>query len=1373
MRTILLQIICIILSRISFSIIRRMFFIGVLMLNLVNLTAQPHHQFLYFDHLTNNEGLSSNHITCIYEDDEGFIWFGTDDGLNLYNGEEVIVFRNDPDDSTSLHYNTIRSIISDPVTGNLWIGTQHGMSYFDKSTYRFTRKFKDQPNAIDNNVFTLAFDDDNRLWMGTYIGLFCYDQKSGRLEQIRNLPGEPESLISDRVSHLLFDPDFGVIISTNEGVDLLDPDNKTIKHLFRDNPIKDVNSVFKDSGGTYWISTEHMGLFQADLKTEKLLNFTDQFESMEYSDRIHTVLEDHAQNFYFLARDKGLYIYNDKDEVLSLIQPDIYDQQGLNSKGIISGIFGSNNIIWLGTYNKGVNYINHNRNPFHHYKVNYRSDGLLSNDIKSFFQDDEGEIWVGTKEGGGLSKFNPETGTFINYKRQEGLPSISSDYVFAINQLNEHTLMIGTFGEGIDLFDKRTETFINIKISVDGEINPEHNRIYSIFEDHSGEIWVASLRQIFRFNKNDFTFTPMEGNWAVKCFVQDKNSDDFWMCSKFSGLVKFSDGGFDVINVENTNGKLSSNNITALRFDVQGHMWIGTDEGLNRLNVNDQTIQSWTESDGLPGNKVSALEIDDNGRIWISTSNGLSRFDPATGNFRNYYMEDGLQGNQFENYVSLKTDDGKLLFGGTNGFNIFNPDHIIDQHVSQPIHFVDFKIANKSVSLGEKESPLREHINRTSHIDLKYNQADFTFEFVGLNYNSTNRKNYRYKLTGYDEDWIEAGSKSVATYTNINPGDYVFQVEVMNDHETGNPESRSVQLSIAPPPWKSNWAYALYIVFIGTLVLSMYYFIVKRIEQERLLEQERREHERSEQINQMKLRFFTNISHEFRTPLTLIAAPLDKLIRETKLDNRQRKDLFKGMNKNVIRLLRLIRQLMDFTKIENQQYNLKIRQDDLALFIQEIVNGFEDYAKEKSIHIDYQVRADRQGKLQWFDQDVIDSVVFNLLSNAIKFSHSRSTIEVLLELNNKAIIKVIDHGVGIKQEKIHKIFERFYTDNHDFGEYNGTGIGLAFSQSLIKLHGGEISVKSDPGIETVFTVTVPVSKEAFPEDSLREFDGFHYAIKSSSEKTDIDQQEAEENTEKVKTKKTKVLLVEDNIELRKFLKTHLDDYQILEAGDGLEALDIINESMPDLIISDIMMPRMDGVSLCKTVKSGFITSHIPVILLTARTAVEHKIEGMENGADAYVEKPFDLHFIDAQIQNLLKQRNLLRKRFANNFDTQPSEVAVNKSDKIFFERVEKTVLENISDYQFSVEDLGNSLGMSRCQLFRKFKAITDNTPSDYIRAERIKLAKKLLIEGEFNVNEVSLRAGFNSNSHFISTFKKFTGYTPKEFSKKATSKSLS
>ncbi len=1351
------------------KICKMVFFTIILLFFISNQAfAQPINHYFYFNHYTNNDGLSSNRINCIYEDEDGFIWLGTNDGLNLYNGVETTVFKHRNNDSTSLFNNDVQSIVSEPATGNLWIGTRQGVSYFDKSTHEFTRMFETGSLTIDYIVYDLKFDSEKRLWIGTSSGLFCYEISSGELIRMRNKSGDPNSLISNAIFHLMVDEEYGVFVSTPKGVDCVDPDTKTVKHLFESDSLKDVTSVFKDSKGNYWVCTEYMGLFKAAIEPERIKSFTNRFNQMSASDRIQKVLEDNDQNLFFLARDKGLYYYNTVSGKLSFLEPDIYDPNSLNSKAIISGLHSSSGIIWLGTYNKGVNFLDYNRKPFYHFKVNYKSDGLVSNNVRCFFQDREGAIWVGTKEGGGLSRFYPEKNNFENYVSRKGVNSLSSDYVFAINQLDEHTLMIGTFGQGIDLFDKQTKTFRNIKVTVNGVTKPEYNRIYSIFKDHSGQMWIASLNEVFRLDPNNLSFNFVDGVETVKCFAQQKGSSDVWMGSKFNGLLRLSDNGREWFNAEGEKGALTSNNVTALRFDNQDQLWIGTAKGLNLLNVKNSTVKSWTEQDGLASNRISAIEIDDNGRLWISTSNGLSMFNPEDESFKNYYVEDGLQGNQFEMYVSLKADNGNLYFGGSNGFNLFHPDRISDNPNIPQIHFTGFKIANKSVSIGNEYSPLSKHIDRTRHIALNHNQSDFTFEFVALNYTSPGSNNYRYKLEGYDENWIEAGSNRIATYTNISPGDYTFRVEASNNDDRWNNEGRSVAFSIAPPPWKTKWAYILYLIIIGLMVMGLYYFIVKRIEQESLLEIERREREKSEQMNQLKLRFFTNISHEFRTPLTLIASPLAKLISQTEVNTGQRHYLYSTMQKNVKRLLRLVKQLMDFRKLENQQFSMKVKQGNLRLFIHEIVDGFKEYAAEKAITIDYHYLLKNYGE-QWFDHNIIDSVIFNLLSNAIKFSPKGSTINVVLEEyeNGQAIIKVIDHGMGIGKDKIDKVFERFYSENQGFDEYSGTGIGLAFSQSLIKMHGGEITVKSEPGVETVFTVNVPINKEAFPATTVNEVDWGTNVLPQQAAKEEYAMKVEPEQPAEVENKSAATLLfVEDNIELRKFLKNHFTNYQVLEANDGKEALAVIKQSMPDLIVSDVMMPNMDGVSFCKAVKSSFITSHIPVVMLTAKAAVEHKIEGIENGADAYIEKPFDIGFLEVQIQSLLKQRQLLRKRFSNHFETQPAEVVENLMDKKFFEKAEKIVHDNIANNAFSVEDMGTALGMSRSQLFRKFKALTDSTPSDYIRAERLKVAKKMLMEGQFNVNEVSLKTGFNSTSHFISTFKKYIGITPKEFSKK-------
>lgn len=1326
--------------------------------------AQINDQYFNFNHFTNNDGLSSNRINCIYEDEDGFMWLGTDDGLNLYNGVETIIFKQQIDDSTSLFNNDVQSIVSDPATGNLWIGTRRGVAFFDKATYRFKQMFASRPLPINYTVYDLKFDSQQQLWIATSSGLFCYNTASGQLSRMTHQADDRNSLVSGVVAHIHVDEKYGIVASTREGIDLIDPETLSLRHIFTADSLRDVTGVYKDSQGKYWICTDYMGLYEASFEQEQIKSFTSRHQQMSSSDRIHKILEDKDKNLFFLARDKGLYFYNKRTGKLTFLEPDMYDPHSLSSKAIISGTHSSSGIIWLGTFNKGINFLDYNRKPFYHFKVNYRPDGLVSNNIRCFFQDSTGEIWIGTKEGGGLSRFNPAQNRFENYVSDERRNSISSDYIFSINELNENTLMIGTFGQGIDLFDKQTKTFRNIKVQLNGETKPEYNRIYSIFRESSGQFWVSVLNEVFLFDHNNFSFKLVDGVQSVKCFAQQKDNSALWMGTKFNGLVRYSDGKRQWFNLGSEKAALTSNNITALRFDEHDQLWIGTTEGLNLLNVSDLTTRSWSELDGLASNRISAIELDDNGRLWISTSNGLSMFDPRDESFKNYYVEDGLQGNQFEVYVSLKAENGQLYFGGSNGFNLFDPQRIKDNPNIPQIHFTGFKVANKSVPVGGEQAPLSQHIDRTGQIELKYNQADFTFEFVALNYTSPGSNNYRYKLHGYDDDWIEAGNNRIATYTNISPGDYTFRVEASNNDDIWNNEGRSIKLSISPPPWKTKWAYIFYLVFIGFLVMGLYFFIVKRIEQESLLELERREREKSEQLNQMKLRFFTNISHEFRTPLTLIASPLAKLISQTETNTAQRQYLYTTMQKNVKRLLRLVKQLMDFRKLESQQFNMSIKQGNLRLFIQEIVDGFREYADEKSIAINFHY-SNKIFTQQWFDQNIIDSVIFNLLSNAIKFSPRNSNIEVELEEEEEgqASIRVIDHGVGIEKDKITRVFERFYSDNQGFDDYSGTGVGLAFSQSLIKMHGGNIDVKSEPGVETVFTVTVPVSKKAFNPELINEYNIPDRTTSGQSKRTNTVQLPVE-TTSGEKQAATTLLLVEDNIELRKFLKNHFSAYHILEAGDGREALELTRQSMPDLIISDVMMPNMDGVSFCKAVKSNYITSHIPLVLLTAKTAVEHKIEGIENGADAYIEKPFDINFLEVQIQSLIKQRKQLRKRFANQFETLPADVVENQMDKQFFEKAERIVHENIGNTDFTVEDMGAALGMSRSQLFRKFKALTDNTPSDYIRAERLKLAKRMLREGQYNVNEVSLKAGFNSTSHFISTFKKYTGTTPKEFS---------
>ncbi|MFA9390640.1 MAG: two-component regulator propeller domain-containing protein [Prolixibacteraceae bacterium] len=1321
---------------------------------------------LYFEHLTNNDGLSSSRVNCIYEDNDGFIWFGTEDGLNLYDGVSIQVFRNNSSDSSSICNSSIYSMVCDPQTGNLWIGTRKGLCCFNKESYRFIQIFKGDlefPDINDHIIYDLKFDQIGGLWMATSYGLYYYNIKNKKLLRYLHRSNDDASLISSYINHVFIDDQQQILVSTRQGVDLFDQQNEAFVHLFQSDSLRNVMQIMQDSYGIYWICTDEMGVYTASFNEEFHLTKFKKGQNLDlHSARIHSIIEDEAKNLFIVARDKGLYYFDRESDDLNFFEPDIYDAKSLNSKALICSFKSSSGIVWLGTFNRGINYIDINRKPFEHYKMNYKPDGLFNNNVRSFFQDSKGAIWIGTKEGGGLSRFYPESGTFDNYHfKTKASPAFSNDYILSINELDENVLMLGTLGEGVDFYSTRTQNISNIKLGS----SVAENKVYAIFKDRDQVIWVAALNGLFQFQKNNQSFQMVDEQLVVKCFTQN-NEDGIWMGTRFNGLIHYTnDERIDFSNDESLNA-IHSNEITSLRFSGDSLLWVGTTDGLCLFNVATREMKCWHESDGLPSNRICAIELDEQKNVWMSTSHGISRFNPQTEVFKNYFIEDGLQGNDFEMYISLQSNTGSIYFGGGNGFNVFNPDKIKDNLRIPEIHFTNFKIANQSVPISSKGSPLSKHIDRTSHVELKHTQSDFTFEFVALNYTSPENNRFQYQLEGYDEDWVQAGKSRVATYTNIGAGTYTFKVIGSNNDNIWNTQGRSIQISILPPPWKSKWAYTFYLVLIGFMVMGFYFVIVKRVEQQNLLRLERHEREKMELINQLKLRFFTNISHEFRTPLTLISSPLSKLMKHDNMNPSERKYLYSTMNKNVKRLLRLMKQLMDFRKLEDQQLQLKVTQGQLSAFVHDIAKGFQEFADNNEIDIHFESNVEERGAQQWFDHNVIDSVIFNLLSNAIKFSPPNSQIDVKVDIEKDlAVIKVIDHGVGIPPEKIDKIFDRFYSENNGLDVISGTGIGLSYTRNLMLLHKGTILVESVPKLETSFEIKFPVSETTYTPS---EKGGMEKPIGKTlpDDLSFIHEPEIDSHEYLGSNKRWKILVVEDNVELLSFLKNELTKYNVSLAGNGIEALVIARKIVPDLIISDVMMPEMDGVQFCSAIKSDFITSHIPVILLTAKTANEHKIEGMESGADAYIEKPFDMPVLDAQIRNLIKQRNRLRKRFSNQFETVPSEFTDKAIDQKFFEKAEKIVIENLSNLSFSVEDFGAALGMSRSQLFRKFKAITDNTPSDYIRAERLKLAKKLLMQGELNVNEISLKAGFSSTSHFISTFKKYTGLTPRDFSQK-------
>jgi signal transduction histidine kinase/ligand-binding sensor domain-containing protein/DNA-binding response OmpR family regulator len=1315
---------------------------------------------LYFEHLTRDDGLSSNRVNHITEDSLGFIWFGTEEGLNKYDGYSFESVNDFLVDMNSLQDLAINFILEDLTKPNLWLATRNGLIYFN----RYQNKFEKLPGTdLDNttassNITSLCFDKAGNLWIATINGLYMRDHKTQRIKAlIKSGKGKYSKILT--VYH---DQKNRMWIGSNSGIFLFNEKSQTFKKYFDLPDMKMVTIITEDRKGNFWIGTDQSGLFiGTDKNGGTLLKRLSKKNGKLASNRIYGIIKNTPDSYFVLVRDGGLYEYNYEDDHLKYYPYDIHNPDGINSTALITGFKSSNNIIWIGTYNSGVNYLDKSQKRFILYHVNFKEDGLFNNNIRALAEDSEGYVWIGTKEGGGLSRFDKSKGTFRNYIKSDRPGGLLDDYIFSICELDKNELLIGTFREGLARFNKKTEKFVYYTHQKDNYNSLSDNRVYVIFKDKKGTVWVGNYFDLQTFDPKTGLFKTLEGIFRPRCFWQHQNQ--LWIGTRGDGIYALDDQ-YRILhhftyNPADSTG-LSSDDIYTIRGSGDT-LWFGTRHGLNRLILSKNQLHTFTVNDGLPSNWIRGMEIDNQGNIWVSTSKGLSKLDMNTGKFHNYDVRDRLQGNEFERYVSLKTHDGYLLFGGHNGFNIFKPEDITDNTSIPPVYITDISLFNKSLKPGINGSPLKNDILFTDNLILNYDQSAITFHYVALNYTSPEKNHYKYILEGFEEKWNDAGTNTFAVYTNIPPGKYTFKVTGSNNDNYWNTKGASLNITVTPPFWKTGWAYFFYFLLIASIIYTVRRIVIFRIEQNKLLEYERLDKERLKEMNQSKLRFFTNISHEFRTPLTLISGPLEKLQKEKTLDGPHQYLLELVIN-NVKRLLLLMNELMDFRKAEHGLLKLHISKHDLIENIKESLSCFEEKAKEKQLKITHNFNIPENGEF-WYDKNILDKILFNLLSNAIKYTPENGIIKIKLTVNDdgNAFISVANNGKGIPEDKLENIFERFYQLDGDNNLYEGTGIGLTFSKRLIEAHKGTISVESTPDEWTTFTIKFPVRKGLFDEKELSENANQFETASMIKEPVST-----EFKTGKTKTKNgRKLLIVEDNDELRDYLKFIFKDFEVLEASNGEKGVKLAKQHLPDIIISDIMMPIMDGLEMCEKIKTDFSTSHIPVVLLTAKTDIQHKIKGVETGADAYIEKPFNTEYLTAVVNNLLEQRERVRKKFSEEPEMEMKDATVCASDRRFIEKAHKVIKENINNPELSVDKLSTELGLSRSQLFRKFNVLFNQKPNELIRKEKLKYAKKLLMTGDYNVNEVAEMAGFKSASYFITSFKKHFGKTPSSFLK--------
>ncbi|MDO6801318.1 two-component regulator propeller domain-containing protein [Wenyingzhuangia sp. 1_MG-2023] len=1364
-----------------------------------------------FSHLSVNDGLSQSDINTIYQSNDGYMWFGTHDGLNKYDGYNFNHYRPNPI-TNSLSSNLIYVIVGNRK-GNMWIGTTgSGLDYLNTVTGKvinYKHNTHKKNSLRSNYISSLLYDNKNRLWIGTSKGLDMVDctsqQDSLEFQHIEN-----KSLQNHRIN----------TIYQRKNGDIYAGDNKFIYKLYKENgkiKFKKIN--------------QKLGLRQTVIKSitedknQKLIVGTSNGAYIENKEKgtlvkfspisiIEIVVDN--MNHIWIGTTKGLRYYkNEENQELptheNTFTNDANDPNSISKNVIVSLYKDLTGIIWVGTNGGGVNKFDPQRKPFLHIKKTSSPTSLSYNKIRSIFEDSNNTLWIGT-EGGDL---NMELSTSKKYSSWKHISSFSK--TFCLNEIktnNKKFLLIGSEGghsfSYIDITNPIPENR-NIKRSpIDPNIG---SSVFTIMVDHRNYIWIGSYSKgvfVYKINEDDefqmikeFSHNANDpksiGNNIIRNIYEDSKHNIWFATSNGLSKLAFDEADKEkpefttYRNIPKDETSISLNYILSLYESKKGELWIGTfGGGINKLTTslteNKAQFKRYSGKDGLPNDVIKGVLEDDKNNLWISTNNGISKFNPELGTFKNYNIYDGLQSNEFQELACYKKADGEMFFGGINGFSVFYPSEIKDNPYAPITTITKMSLFNEVIEPGKKTNGvviLNQSIDKTHKIELNHFQNSLTFEFAALQYSSPLKNQYAYKLDGFETKWNYTNSKKrFATYTNLAPGNYLFSVKSSNGDGVWNNNAKKIFIKITPPFWKTIWAYIIYVLLIIGLLISFWKFTLIKTEKKHELELEHIEKEKYEELQQMKMEFFTNISHEFRTPLTLIKGPLEYLQKKGKeLEYNVIQNQYSLMEKNTDYLLRLVTQLLDFQKMDKGKMGLTIYKKNIARFVKEVAEPFKFISEKKNIQ--YSIRSEEDAIYSYFSPDALEKVMNNLLSNAFKFCPEGGIVDVYVYIKNtyhsdrltkgsvykRVVIEVKDSGSGISEAKKQRIFNRFYSNSaKELANPTGTGIGLSYTKSLIDLHQGSIAVVDNELGGTTFAINIPQEKQAYIDKPNIEFGNETDNVSTTTayvSSAHIVSVEDERNDQEMIAKRPElpiILVVDDNEDIRMFIRQALQkDYNILEAENGLKGFEIAKKEVPNIIISDYVMPEMDGVEFCKKCKDLAETSHIPFMLLTAKTSKENEYLGLESGADDYITKPFNLESLQLKIKNIISRRNRLRKRFNQEIILKPEDVTVTSTDEIFLKNAMEVVEKNMMNTEFSVEMLVKEMNVSRSNLYLKLKEITGLSSSEFIRSIRLKRAVQLLKKSDLSVKEIMYMTGFNSPSYFAKCFKKQFNMTPSEY----------
>jgi signal transduction histidine kinase/ligand-binding sensor domain-containing protein/DNA-binding response OmpR family regulator len=1446
---------------------RHMFLISLLIVLLTsNLPAQQKYSVQYY---STEHGLSHQAVTCMLKDKDGFMWFGTWDGIDRFDGQKFLPFKSSPADRLPLGNGRIDQIIEDQ-SGHIWLLAYDNQVYqFDKQTRKFARFTPSLPGrvvftriyaaangwiwmqSVDHGLFCVSqqnmgeasvhryskdvagdfklsvdsvrffhADSRNRIWVGGQKGLVCLsadstgvykndnrvppsfktaadfvavqeDQyclyfalKDGRLLTYnkaskaftvrRLLDGEIAALLRSKQKELIY-------AATRDGrlvsIDIPSQGQTIVKsnvHHF-------ANSLYEDLNGCLWIEPEESGAIRFDPRNEHFDFFAAKERTVtKYIGNRYRILEDNSGTLWVNLKGGGFGYYDSQSGTIENRVGTVDTNMYRLPQFVLNTYLDNSGVLWMTTYERELIKIVSHGNDFVQQGLVPQKASRWDNEVRGIFYDNKGRLWTGVKHGS-LSVYSGDR--LLNDVFVNPLPKEMSG-VYSILQDSKGNIWLGTKGAGLYLatpVDNNHSRYQLKRIVAEGSSHSvlSCKEIYSLVEDKSGRIWIGSFDEglfFAEYTAQGLKFSsatkmirayPKDGFRRIRHIAFDP-AGNLW-AGTTSGLLVVNISGNDIPSYpihsyksETTAANsLGNNDIQFILHDSQNRMWLGTSGGgLYNASGADPlkslAFRGYTTQDGMPNDYILSFAEDVQGNLWIATANGIARFNPSNGSFRNYNSNDGLSRVSFSEASVCQKPDGQLIFGNTRGLLSFYPGKMDGKLMRGAIALTNLQVNNKDIKPGVDDGILAKDINFLNDLTLSYDQNILSLDFAFLDYRAGNHQSLDYRLVGFDSTWYKDRQLRRATYTNLSPGEYKFQLRVQDADGYTNPPFRSLTITILPPPWKTWWAYLLYAVVLCALffIIRKYTLTLIRLRHKIVVERK---------LAALKLNFFTSLSHELRTPLTLIVNPLEQLAKKEKLSS-EGVAYVEVARKNADRMVRFINQLLDLRKTQSDGAVLNLSRIGIVSFAERVFEHFAGAARTKNISMS--IEADEKEIYLWGDSEKLEVVIYNLLANALKFTPDGRSICLLIKNENESVvIGVVDEGIGVPADKLEKIFELFYEEPNSSTGLKGTGIGLALCREFVELHEGRIW--ADNNKAGGLSVWFRLGKRIKQEELITGSDDTSYkqqAVVDAESSVVVDFVSTDP---KNSTDAPLVLLVEDNNDLRSYISAQLKErYRVETAQNGREGLEKIKVLMPDLVVSDIMMPVMDGIQMLDKIKNDIAVSHIPVVLLSAKSSIESQVEGLKFGADFYITKPFNTEMLFTAIDNLIKRRKHLFESLVRNHGTisvEPKPLLMTPKDEVFLKTVIKLVEEKMTEPDFNIELVAEGMNMSRTTFYKKFKSLTAMTPVEFVRDFRLEKAKQYLEAGDSNVSEVAYMTGFSNPNYFSTCFKEKYGKSPSEF----------